>query len=214
MNIADLMIDPIRRSASDVFSTMLGVELPPGEAGAEHDTEDASSGVVSLIGLAGAWAGTGSIVCSAALACRICSLMLMADFPAVNEDVLDAVAELTNIIIGGVKNKLEPQLGPLGLSIPTVVFGKNFGTRGAAKTEWTVVRFAWDGEVLKVRLFLAPVERMVHPHPQGTTAGWNFEDTGESNGLNDAICQRTGCPWRRGSDGSPGGKISYVSTGE
>ncbi len=59
--------------------------------------------------------------------------MLMTEAPSVNEDVLDAVAELTNMIIGSVKTDLESQLGPLGLSIPTVVFGRNFRTRSAGR---------------------------------------------------------------------------------
>ena len=41
------------------------------------------------------------------MACRICAAMLMTEAPAVNEDVLDAVAELTNMIIGSVKTDLE-----------------------------------------------------------------------------------------------------------
>ena len=90
MNIQTLTIDPICRSTVEVFSTMLGVELPPGESSTEKGTEDTNDGVVSLIGLAGAWVGTGSVTCAPALACRVCSLMLMSDFPAVNEDVLDA----------------------------------------------------------------------------------------------------------------------------
>ena len=46
------------------------------------------------------------------------------------------MAELTNMIIGSVKTDLESQLGPLGLSIPTVVFGRNFKTRSAGTAEW------------------------------------------------------------------------------
>ena len=65
--------------------------------------------------------------------------MLMTESTAVDEDVLDAVAELTNMIIGSVKTDLEQHLGPLGLSIPTVVFGRNFKTRTSANTEWIVV---------------------------------------------------------------------------
>lgn len=159
MNTQDLIVDRIRHAAAEVCSTMLGVELPTGEASTENGSPAVNDGVVSLIGLAGAWVGTGCLSCSPALACRLCSLMLMTESSAVNEDVLDAVAELTNMIIGSVKNDLEPHLGPLGLSIPTVVFGRNFKTRSAGSTEWTVVRFPWEGDCLSVKLFLAPAER-------------------------------------------------------
>ena len=48
------------------------------------------------------------------LACRICSQMLMTESSAVNEEVLDAVAELTNMIIGSVKTDLESISGRSG----------------------------------------------------------------------------------------------------
>jgi chemotaxis protein CheX len=53
-------------------------------------------------------------------------------------------------------------LGPLGLSIPTVVFGRNFKTKSAGSAEWIVMRFQWDGDVLVVKLCLAPNERHIH----------------------------------------------------
>jgi hypothetical protein len=54
------------------------------------------------------------------------------------------------------------------LSIPTVVFGRNFKTKSAGTAEWIVVRFRWDDDILIVKLCLAPNERHVHaaPHTQ------------------------------------------------
>jgi CheY-specific phosphatase CheX len=46
--------------------------------------------------------------------------------------VLDAFAELIDMIIGNVKTALEEHLGPMGMSVPTVVHGKNFTTRTVA----------------------------------------------------------------------------------
>jgi chemotaxis protein CheX len=100
------------------------------------------------------------------MACRVCAAMLMTEATAVNEDVLDAVAELTNMIIGSVKTDLEAELGPLGLSIPTVVFGRNFKTRSAATAEWIHVRFLWDGDPLMIKMCLAPSEKQ-HPVHHG-----------------------------------------------
>ena len=151
----------IRQSAANVFTTMLGAELGEGEISLEAAAPEPNDGVVSFIGLAGSWAGTGSVTCSPALACRICSLMLMTDSTYVNEEVLDAVAELTNMIIGSVKTELEQHLGPLGLSIPTVVYGRNFRTKSAGSSEWIVARWMWEGEPLHVKLCLAPNGR---PH--------------------------------------------------
>jgi chemotaxis protein CheX len=166
MNVKELIVQCIRDAAANVFSMMLGAELGEGEVSYEAAMPEPSDGVVSFIGLAGAWAGTGSFTCSPTLACRICSLMLMTESTSVNEEVLDAVAELTNMIIGSVKTDLEKQLGPLGLSIPTVVFGRNFRTKSAGSSEWIVMRFNWEGEPLHVKLCLAPNERP-HLHVAG-----------------------------------------------
>ncbi len=161
MNLHNTIVESLIRSAGDVFSTMLGSELSSGEVTVEAAASEPNDGVVSFIGIAGGWVGTGSLTCSPAMACRICAAMLMTEAPAVNEDVLDAVAELTNMIIGSVKTDLENELGPLGLSIPTVVFGRNFRTRSAGTSEWIHVRFLWDEDPLLIKMCLAPNEK---PH--------------------------------------------------
>jgi chemotaxis protein CheX len=166
MNLHKSIVESLIRSASDVFSTMLGSELTNGEVTVEATTADPNDGVVSFIGIAGSWAGTGSLTCSPAMACRICTAMLMTEASAVNEDVLDAVAEITNMIIGSVKTDLESELGPLGLSIPTVVFGRNFKTRSAGTTEWINVRFLWAEDPLLIKMCLAPSEKP-HALPHG-----------------------------------------------
>ena len=170
MNLHQLIIDSITSSATNVFSTMLGAELAGAEVKVEGSAPEPNDGVVSFIGIAGTWAGTGSISCSPQMACRVCSALLMTETSAVNEEVLDAVAELTNMIIGSVKTDLEAQLGPLGLSIPTVVFGRNFKTRSAGSTEWMSVLFNWDGEDLLVKMCLAPNEKAhaIHHVPANT----------------------------------------------
>jgi chemotaxis protein CheX len=164
MNLHELIVDCIHDATLNVFTTMLGVEIRQGQVTVEGGSPDPNDGVVSLIGLAGSWTGAGSITCSPTLACRICSQLLMTESQSVTEEVLDAVAELTNMIIGSVKTDLEQQLGPLGLSIPTVVFGRNFKTRSAGSSEWIVVPFHWDDECLLVKICLTRSERVGHHH--------------------------------------------------
>lgn len=170
MNLHNVIVNSIGRSVAQIFSTMLGVEIQQGEVSIERGSLEAKDGVVSLIGLAGSWAGMGSITCSPVLACRICSQMLMTESSAVDEEVLDAVAELTNMVVGNVKTDLEAELGPLGLSIPTVVFGRNFRTKSAGHADWIVVRFLWQDEPLVVRVCLAPNERSAENRAAHSTA--------------------------------------------
>ena len=58
----------------------------------------------------------------------------MTETSAVNEDVLDAVAELTNMIIGSVKTDLK-HISALGAEHSDGRLGRNFKTRSAGSTE-------------------------------------------------------------------------------
>ncbi len=171
MNAQEILPNSLAQATGQVFSTMLGIEVELLETLVERGLPEATDGLVSFIGLAGTWAGTGSLSCSKTLGCTICSRMLMMEATSIDEDVLDAVAEITNMVIGSVKTDLEALVGPLGLSIPTVVFGKNFTTKSGGSTEWVVVRFRCEGEILSVKMCLAPSERISHvvPHSLGQT---------------------------------------------
>ena len=146
----------IKTATQAVFSTMLSLKVAAGGVFVEKEEATPTSGVVSLIGLAGAWVGTGSLSCSTNLACKIASHLLAADYGSVGEDVLDSVAEVTNMIIGNVKTVLEHRLGGMGLSTPTVIYGQNFQTRSTRNREWTVVPFECEGERLWVQVCIVP----------------------------------------------------------
>jgi chemotaxis protein CheX len=151
----DEMVEMVRTAAHDVFTTMLALTPEPAPAYTSTTASPSSNGVVSLVGLAGSWVGTGSISCSAECACHIASQLMMCRYEAVNDEVLDAIAEVTNMVIGNVKTLLEEKLGPLGLSIPTVIYGRNFTSRTVGQQEWTVVPFTVDDQGVEVQVCLA-----------------------------------------------------------
>jgi chemotaxis protein CheX len=152
----EILVNTVGKAAKEVFSTMLALEVQIGDSFIERSAPIASQKVVALIGLAGQWIGTGVISCSPEMACRISSLMLMASYEAVNEDVLDAMAEMANMIFGNVKTELEEQLGNLGLSIPTVIFGRNFATRSVGQQSWTVIPITAGEDRMELKICLAP----------------------------------------------------------
>ena len=152
----EMKIAYVREAAHSVFATMLGVELTDCEPAREEEAPLHGEGIVGLVGLAGDWAGTGAFRCSAAMAMKISGLLLMQDFPSVDQEVLDAIGEITNMVLGNVKTSFEAVLGPMGLSIPTVIYGRNFVTRSVGRSEWTVVPFRLDGEVIEIQVSLAP----------------------------------------------------------
>lgn len=133
---------------------MLGSEirqLPEPEA----EQSDHFDGVLSLIGLAGPVVGNGAFVCSAAAACDLSSRLLIWEFSSVDEEVLDAVGEITNMIVGGFKNLLEPYTGQLQLSIPTVIYSKNIATRNSRADVAVAVRCAFPGGECELTVRLA-----------------------------------------------------------
>jgi len=143
-------------STERVFSTMLGLEITAGEAKVSQGAVGPSYGLAALVGFAGSMVGTGSIDCSAALACHFAGAMLGSEYEAVNDDVLDAMGEVANMIMGNIKTSVEAAVGPMDLSIPTVVYGRNFTTRSQRHNQWMVVPFACRGEEFLVQVMLAP----------------------------------------------------------
>lgn len=151
----DRLVAFVRTAAHEVFDTMLGAPLEDLEPYQKADAPAPGDGVVALIGMAGAWAGTGTFCCSALTACRISAALLMQEYASVDEEVLDAVGEVTNMVLGNVKSALEEDLGAMGLSIPTVIYGRNFVTRSIAPGNWSVVPFRWQGETLEIHVCLS-----------------------------------------------------------
>ena len=152
----ELIVRAICAATEEVFATMLGAEIMV-DAGARSDPE---SGLMALVGLTGNWSGAGTLSCSPALGNRAASTMFMsdpaADPTAINDEVLDAVAELTNMVIGNIKNSLEHHLGPMAISIPSVIYGRNFHFRSLTGKVIANVAFRWNSEPLEVKVVLAP----------------------------------------------------------
>ncbi|HLM99506.1 MAG TPA: chemotaxis protein CheX [Bryobacteraceae bacterium] len=160
------VVAAIRQATGDVFSTMLGVELTSLDAYRQPCRPEAADGVIGLVGLTGRWTGTGSIACTGELARKISGQFLMSEFASVDQEVLDAMGEITNMIIGNFKNALEEETGPLGMSIPMVVFGHNFTAGITHSADWVVAPFACDGGRLEVKACLFPQpEKQSHRRP-------------------------------------------------
>ena len=60
------------------------------------------------------------------------------------------------MIIGNVKAALEPEVGTLGLSTPTVIYGEDFVARSLPVSERTVVPLLCEGERFDVIVELRP----------------------------------------------------------
>ena len=150
-----LIAAAIEAATLEVFSVMLGLEVHSGEARMGQIAQD-HSGVVAILGLTGEWAGTGQVSCDTELACQIAGKLLMAEYETVDDDVLDAMAEVANMVVGNVKNALEDTLGRISLSTPSVIFGGSFETRVTAASDSVVVPFESGGKRMTVQIVIAP----------------------------------------------------------
>lgn len=146
----DTLAAAARSSAESVFSMMLAMEIEPLDP-LEIAEPKPYDGVISLVTFTGEWIGAGMFCCHERLACRIGTAMLGHEVTQIDSDVLDGIGEMANMIIGNLKEQLEGRTGPLALSIPTVVYGKNFSTRTAVKAPWCVQPFKIGDHILEIR---------------------------------------------------------------
>jgi CheY-specific phosphatase CheX len=148
-------------ATAEVFSMMLDMEVRC--TGIAAETQSAGLGIISLIGITGEWGGSGVFCCSPAFAGMICGRMLglepgpTAGTQAIDEEVLDVVAEITNMTIGNIKNGLEAVTGPLAISVPTVIHGRNFEFRNTSGLRGVALGFEAVEHPFEVRISLAPM---------------------------------------------------------
>ncbi|MEA1867504.1 MAG: chemotaxis protein CheX [Thermodesulfobacteriota bacterium] len=116
-------INPFLEATIDVLKTMAFVESRPGKPYLKKD--DLAKGDVSgIIGFTGAATGSMALSFSEKCILKIVSNMLGEESKEINDDIKDAVGELTNMVSGAARKNLEPIGLSLSAAIPTVVAGK------------------------------------------------------------------------------------------
>ena len=152
-----LLVRSVTEATTEVFSTMLDMQVEFDGVAADRPSD---MGLISLVGITGAWGGSGVFCCSPTLASIVCARMLGTSpdptSPSIDEEVLDVVAEITNMMVGNVKNGLESITGPLAISVPTVIHGRNFQFRSTAGLQGVALTFSTEGERFEVRIALGP----------------------------------------------------------
>ena len=130
----------------DVWGAFTGTAIQVADDEGMHD-----GGVVGRVAVTGDWQGCVLLACPAQLARTAASAMF--DLPAeqlTDEEVADAVGELTNMVAGNVKSMLP---GPSRLSMPAVTVGVSStgGMPGAVLVN--TVSFACEGLPLTVSVW-------------------------------------------------------------
>lgn len=156
LEMRGLVDEAVRNAVTSICRTMLGCDVEVGETKRiEHPLQE-SDGVVALIGMAGPWIGTGALTCKLDLACRMAGAFLMTEYPEVNDEVLDAIAEIANMVFGNLKTVIEERVGSMGLSMPTTIHGASFTTKIGGSHAWALIPVKlYEGDML-VQVCLLP----------------------------------------------------------
>lgn len=115
------LINPFMRSLQKTFTTMLNCPVRRTSLTVKEDCR-ACHEVSGVIGLTGKAVGAVVLSLSREVALKAASTLLCTEMSEINDDVLDAVGELTNMVAGGAKAELEEF--QLAVSLPNVITGK------------------------------------------------------------------------------------------
>ncbi len=145
-------IQPFIRSLGNTFKTMLQCPVRLGQLWPKPARAPLHE-VTGVIGLSGKATGVVVVSFSESLAVRAAAAMLLREPVEVDDDVVDAVGELTNMIAGGAKAEL-PQW-EMSLSTPSVVVGCPHSIRFPSSVEPVCISFDTDWGPLALEIGLA-----------------------------------------------------------
>ncbi|MEQ8789012.1 MAG: chemotaxis protein CheX [Pirellulaceae bacterium] len=148
-------INPFIKALVNTFDTMLGCEVTRGQLVLKENNV-ALHEISGTIGLSGKAVGTVVVSLSREVALQGASAMLMMEATEIDEDVIDAVGEITNMVAGSAKAELEEY--QLSISLPNVITGKNHEIRFPSQVKPICVPFStpWGELTLEVGLELVP----------------------------------------------------------
>jgi CheY-specific phosphatase CheX len=150
MDNNELISDSIWKSASETFATMIFLPIEKSDDAA--DQGDAESSLICTITFTGPLQGVFAIRCSAVTAEKIARAMLMSepDDDLCEADVCDALGEVTNMVLGGIKTRIAETVGEIHISIPSVIKGLDIQPAMGRNTSEAHVCAKCDGESMKM----------------------------------------------------------------
>jgi chemotaxis protein CheX len=133
-----------------VFSAMLCLPIA---APKDQSVMYGSSQLAGYVHISGTWNGTVLLMCSEHFGRKAAAIMLgVSERNVTLSDVHDAIAELANIIAGGIKCVLP---APSSLSLPTVTYGSHYSVHVPRTVLVGRIELASDHEPIQLRLLQA-----------------------------------------------------------
>ena len=137
-------INPFIVGALEVLKKMARVEAVAGKPFV-NKTDAAQGDVSGIIGITGDAVGSLAISFTNGCICAVVGRMLGEVYTEPTRDVLDAVGEITNMISGVARTRMEKEGLNVYAAIPSVVFGSNHTINHILKSPSIVVPFSTVG---------------------------------------------------------------------
>ncbi len=118
------LVNPFIDATQNVLGTMASTKVTAGKPYLKND-QIARGDVSGIIGLTGETRGTVSVSFAENCILSIVSNMLGEEMKELNDEIKDAVGEITNMISGQARQKLEELGRSLKAAIPSVIMGRN-----------------------------------------------------------------------------------------
>ena len=147
------LINPFINATLKVLETMAFVKAKAGKPFLKKDNT-ARGDVSGIIGFTGEANGTVSVSFDESCILRIVSSMFGEGIAEMNSEIIDAAGEITNMISGQARQKLEEAGRIFHGSIPTVVTGKNHKLISMTKGPKIAIPFKTDAGIFTVEVCL------------------------------------------------------------
>lgn len=142
--------EELAKATCEVFEIMVGTSLTlPTEPWPPFIPDFAA-----MVGIAGSLCGLVSLRTTADCARRITAKMLGDDEVGAAEAAQDAFGEVCNMIAGSFKGRISGLADGCALSVPTVIYGRDFTLLSLARGEHYEVTFSFEDKLLTVSLDL------------------------------------------------------------
>ena len=151
-------INPFLQGTAEVLMKMSSLMVTADKPYAKN-ADIAPGDISGIIGITGDAVGSLAISFTDACICSIVTGMLGELHMQINQDVIDAVGELTNMISGAARSRLEREGMILYAAIPTVVFGKGHTIQHILNSPSIVIPFKTEGGTFYVDVCLKSTKK-------------------------------------------------------
>ncbi len=162
-------INPFLLGTSDVMIKMSSLMVTAGKPYAKK-TDVAPGDVSGIIGITGDAVGSLAISFTEGCICSIVTGILGELQMEVNQVVIDAVGELTNMISGAARSRLEKEGMILHAAIPTVIYGKGHTVRHILHSPSIVIPFQTEGGTFYVDVCLKAEAKQKAARPSASAS--------------------------------------------